>query len=74
MNKAVLLKIQQERERNESKQRIDMSLSQFDDKSKEGWDNKAYEDSEAKTGRRSSGSFKEVLEKKKEKEERIDRF
>lgn len=72
VNKAVLLKIQQEQQRKESKQHVDMSLSQFSEKMKEGWENKGYEDNEVKTERRSSGSSKEVLEKKKE--ESINHF
>lgn len=66
MNKAVLLKIQQEREREKSRPHVDMSLSQFNEKPREAWDNKGYEDNEIQSEQRSNGSSKKVLEKKGE--------
>lgn len=66
MNKAVLLKIQQDREKEMSRQHVDVSLSQFNEKSTEGWDNKGYEGNEIQTERRSSGSSKGKFEKKGE--------
>lgn len=72
VNKAVLLKIQQEREQEKSRQHVDMSLSQINEKPTEAWDNKAYEDNEIQRERRSSGSSIKVLESKGE--ESINRF
>lgn len=66
VNKAVLLKIQQEREQEKSRQHVDMSLSQFNEKPTEAWDNKGYEDNEIQSERRSSRSSIEKLEKKGE--------
>lgn len=75
VNKAVLLKIQQEREQEKNKQNVDMSLSHFHEKPTEGYNNKGYVDSEIKKERRSSVLSIKVLEQKEgEKEIRINNF
>lgn len=75
MNKAVLLKIQQEREQEKNKQNVDVSLSRFHERPTEGHDNEGYVDSEIKKERRSSGLSKKGLEQKVgEKEIRINHF
>lgn len=75
VNKAVLLKIQQEREQEKNKQNVDMSLSHFHENLTEGYNNEGYVDSEIKKERRSSGLSKKVLEQKEgEKEIRMNHF
>lgn len=75
VNKAVLLKIQKEREQEKSKHNVDVSLSHFQEKPTEAYDNEGYVDSESKKERRSRGSSKKVLEKTEgEKEIGIDHF
>lgn len=64
VNKAVLLKIQQEREQEKNKQNVDVSLSRFHERPTEGYNNEGYVDSEIKKERRSSGLSKKELEQK----------
>lgn len=80
VNKAVLLKIQQEREQERAKQNVDLSGSHAHGMIiTESYDNKGYVDNETKreprSRRSSSGSCKKVLEKSEgEKETRITNF
>lgn len=75
VNKAVLLKIQQEREQEKSKHNVDVSLSHFQEKPTEAYDNNGYVDSDSIKERHSRGLSKKVLEKtEEEKEIRIDHF
>lgn len=64
VNKAVLLRIQQEREQEKNKENVDVSLSQFNERQSEVYDNKGYVDGEIRKERHSSRSSKKVLEKK----------